>query len=89
MTEEVESVYSGRHAVELEYKPEEWQGDEADRESFDRAIEVLEETDRYEVENKDERYGMAIGATDDYDELKKFMRGTDLFVSSHTDMTEQ
>jgi len=88
-SDELASFYSGRHSVELNYKPEEWDGDEADRESFDRALEVLEETDRYEVENSDKRYGLAIGATDDYDELKKFMRGTDLFVSSHYDMTEQ
>jgi hypothetical protein len=89
MAEDVESVYSGRHSVELEYKPGEWEGDEADKESFDTALEVLEETDRYKVENRDKALGMAVGATDDYDELLEFITDTDLYVSSHTDMTEQ
>lgn len=78
------------HAVEIKYKPGEFDGrDTADVESFNRAIEVLEEADRYEVDKIDEGLGMAIGATEDYDELKSFMRGTDLYVESHDDLTDQ
>lgn len=79
-------LYRGRHAVELKYDSEKVKADI----SFEGAIEALEEEDVYEVENTSEYLGLAMGATDDYDELENFVSDMDLGLSvkDHRDFTD-